>query len=236
MDIFLEFLKYGAIGIAMVLVVLSYRLLSKEQEKEHVREPMLKSIRTYFLLALAMTLFFGITEIVSLSVGTNAPNSIEDETKNELLSFLDEEIPDNAPHDSEKVTRTTEDYIRQGVNYPSLELKLEQADSLNDLINASKILVEEQLFNTAVTCLEILVNNDPTFSINIDFRGSEKTNHYDMLEIILSHENQFLDTNLDRRKRIRDAWVAYKKTFWIETEKNKLNYILPSDIKHLNSL
>lgn len=236
MEIFLEFLKYGAIGIAMVLVVLSYRLLSKEQEKDVVREPMLKSIRTYFLLALAMTLFFGITEIVSLAMSSNISTSDTDTTKDELRAYLDEEVPENAPHDSDKVIRTIEDYIQQASKYTSLQLNFSQVDSLNDQLSIAKTAAEDRLFNTAVTCLEILVNNDHETFINIDFRGSEKTDHYDMLEIILQHEDKLLTSIENRRKRIRDSWVEFKKTYWLGEDNNELFYIIPSDISSLKKL
>lgn len=65
------FLKYGAIGISLALAILSYRLLSKEQDRDIIREPMLKAIKGFLFLALALSIFFGITEIVPKVFGSN---------------------------------------------------------------------------------------------------------------------------------------------------------------------
>ena len=54
---FIDFLAYGAIGIALALAILAYRLLSREQKNEQVREPMLKAIRNYFVLSIVLSLF-----------------------------------------------------------------------------------------------------------------------------------------------------------------------------------
>ncbi|MCB0650471.1 MAG: hypothetical protein KDC85_04280 [Saprospiraceae bacterium] len=62
---FLEFLNYGAIGITLALAILSYRLLSKEQDQQQVREPMLGSIRNYMAFTLVIAVLFAITEFIA---------------------------------------------------------------------------------------------------------------------------------------------------------------------------
>lgn len=62
---FLEFLNYGAIGITLALAILSYRLLSKEQDQPQVREPMLGSIRNYMAFTLIIAVLFAITEFIA---------------------------------------------------------------------------------------------------------------------------------------------------------------------------
>ncbi|WP_075590987.1 stage II sporulation protein M [Labilibacter marinus] len=60
---FLDFLKYGAIGISLALAILSYRLLSKEQEKDAERPAFLKSIKSYMFLTVFLSVFFGLIEV-----------------------------------------------------------------------------------------------------------------------------------------------------------------------------
>lgn len=62
---FIDFLKYGAIGVSLALAILSYRLLSKEQDQPGVRLPMLNSIKWYFGFALLLSVFFGSAELLS---------------------------------------------------------------------------------------------------------------------------------------------------------------------------
>ena len=61
---FIDFLKYGAIGISLALAVLSFRLLSKEQEKDVERPGFLKIIRVYMIFAMVLSIFFGVSEIL----------------------------------------------------------------------------------------------------------------------------------------------------------------------------
>ncbi len=60
----LDYLAYGAIGIALATAILAFRLLSKEQKKEHPNESILKMIKWFMVLIVFFSLFFGIVEIV----------------------------------------------------------------------------------------------------------------------------------------------------------------------------
>ncbi|RMG77115.1 MAG: hypothetical protein D6714_20285 [Bacteroidetes bacterium] len=62
---YLAFLKYGALGISLALAILSFRLLSKEQDREEVRQPMLNSIKNYLYLAVFLSVFFGLSELAN---------------------------------------------------------------------------------------------------------------------------------------------------------------------------
>jgi hypothetical protein len=59
----LNALSYGSIGLAAVLAVLSYRLLSREAAREKPRAPMLASIRQYMYTALALLALAGLLRI-----------------------------------------------------------------------------------------------------------------------------------------------------------------------------
>ena len=239
MEIFLEFLKYGAIGIAMVLVVLSYRLLSKEQEKENVREPMLKSIKTYFILAIALAVFFGIIEIVSLTIAPghrNNPNETENEVKRiyvritndrktkDIGAMLDSlnALAENGFHSSIQPTQQEQQGQYVASEITALETQLQAKESL--------------LFKRAVLHLEHYVASDPTNSINVEYNIAGKSDHFKLLEIILDYLGAMRDDIQDRTERLQKSWKAYKEGYKLRYEGNNSEYILPSDIEHLKHL
>lgn len=59
----IDFLAYGAIGIAMACAILSYRLLLNEQKKADPSESMLKMIKLFIGLTVFFALFFGMIEL-----------------------------------------------------------------------------------------------------------------------------------------------------------------------------
>lgn len=59
----IDFLGYGAIGIALASAILSFRLLVAEQKKENPSEPILKMIKLFIGLTVFFALFFGFTEL-----------------------------------------------------------------------------------------------------------------------------------------------------------------------------
>ena len=52
-----NYLEYGAIGLCLALFLLSYRSLSKEQEKDTPNESILKTIKLYMGLSLLLAVF-----------------------------------------------------------------------------------------------------------------------------------------------------------------------------------
>lgn len=234
MEIFLEFLKYGAIGIAMVLAVLSYRLLSKEQEKEHVREPMLKSIRNYFLLSIVLSLFFGATEIATLFIAPSTPT--DNKSKEEVTEIYTDYISEThkAKTYSEKL-KWVKYYVRKGIDSTydtnSLELKKRISELEKELESAHHTVYME-----AVWSLSEMVSSDPEKFINIDHNIGNKDIHYNLMERVLEHVHAIKTEIQDRKTRIRESWKAYKKTYAILGEMNKLEYIVSSDIKHFTQL
>jgi hypothetical protein len=59
----IDFLAYGAIGIAMACAILSYRLLLNEQKKADPNESVLKMIKLFIGLTVFFALFFGVIEL-----------------------------------------------------------------------------------------------------------------------------------------------------------------------------
>ena len=75
----LNYLAYGAIGIAMATAVLAFRLLSREQKKEHPNESILKMIKWFIGLAVFFAVFFGAIEI--FKGGATADPTVESAAK-----------------------------------------------------------------------------------------------------------------------------------------------------------
>ncbi len=233
MEIFLEFLKYGAIGIAMVLVVLSYRLLSKEQEKEHVREPMLKSIKSYIILALVLAAFFGVTEIVSLMI---APAQNEDVLKTKIEGIYERNIPDQKDTTINAKLKAIESYAAIGaqplenVNSDSLLSRIEQLE--NDLKYAVHI---EKILR-----LKEIVLSDPDRFTNLYHNSDKKTTIFSLLGDILVVHGKLEESDLEIRQKlknklIQETWVEYKdfRTDISDTTKNNIRWMVNSDFDYL---
>lgn len=234
MEIFLEFLKYGAIGIAMVLVVLSYRLLSKEQDKEHVREPMLKSIKSYIILALVLAAFFGITEIVSLMI---APEANNDGLKSKVEGVYERNLSDNNDTTIDDKLKSIELALRESL----APLKQDNCDSLKE---ENKLLLEEVksakygIYVDVVFRLQDMVADAPGKFINLTHHREEKGEYYEMLGQILSFLDLIEEEEKNDNSRILEAWQAKKKTYayLADKEKNRSDWIVKSDITQLLKL
>ena len=77
----LEGLKYGAIGLCVILFIISTRLLSKEQNREDVRTPVLSMIKMFLGAAVFLSLFFGLTEYLT-------PEPITDDKLEDVIKDL----------------------------------------------------------------------------------------------------------------------------------------------------
>lgn len=136
---FIDFLAYGAIGIALALAILSYRLLSREQQKDQVREPMLKSIRNYFILSIILSLFFGTGEVISMFAGGDGQSSeaaitelwdlhlldhpegehkevTSKEKKKKILELMKHGKDSHISENKDAIIRTLEDSLKKEVN------------------------------------------------------------------------------------------------------------------------
>lgn len=235
MEIFLKFLTYGAIGIAMVLSVLSYRLLSKEQEKEHVREPMLKSIRNYFFLSIILSLFFGATEIVTQLFGSPS-GPIEDPTRKKIEFVYDKLLADSyADKNFEAKLNRIEYYVKKGID-STYDVNCDELKAEINKLNKELENEKHGDYMDAVWSLNEIVTNDPNNFINIGHDIGNKDTHYNLLEVILEHSGKLITTISDRKTKIRESWKAFKKSYAILSEMNQDIYIVASDIKHLLKL
>lgn len=217
----LDFLKYGALGIALALAILSYRLLSKEQDKEEVREPMLKSIRYYLFFAVILSLFFGTVELVS-------ENDNEGEQAKMAISALWEE---NFSHLNDSTLEQKINRIRNlPGNYDSKVDTSEVCKKLEEkLIECEQELLEvNQGFYSVITKLRKAVDKDPDGWINIEFNKDEKEEIYSTLEKIYISLGESDDLNLSDEKII-EKWKKLKRNWSEENHK----YIFRSDVPEL---
>ncbi|MFP4526427.1 MAG: hypothetical protein ACLFNL_08555 [Bacteroidales bacterium] len=217
----LDFLKYGALGIALALAILSYRLLSKEQDKEEVREPMLKSIRYYLFFAVILSLFFGTVELVS-------ENDNEGEQAKMAISALWEE---NFSHLNDSTLEQKINRIRNlPGNYDSKVDTSKVCKTLEEkLIECEQELLEvNQGFYSVITKLRKAVDKDPDGWINIEFNKDEKEEIYSTLEKIYISLGESDDLNLSDEKII-EKWKKLKRNWSEENHK----YIFRSDVPEL---
>ncbi|MFP4017985.1 MAG: hypothetical protein ACLFUH_01945 [Bacteroidales bacterium] len=217
----LDFLKYGALGIALALAILSYRLLSKEQDKEEVREPILKSIRYYLFFAVILSLFFGTVELVS-------ENDNEGEQAKMAISALWEE---NFSHLNDSTLEQKVNRIRNlPGNYDSKVDTSEVCKTLEEkLIECEQELLEvNQGFYSVITKLRKAVDKDPDGWINIEFNKDEKEEIYSTLEKIYISLGESDDLNLSDEKII-EKWKKLKRNWSEENHK----YIFRSDVPEL---
>ncbi|XOV67126.1 MAG: hypothetical protein ACFHU9_16015 [Fluviicola sp.] len=234
MEIFLEFLTYGAIGIAMVLAVLSYRLLSKEQEKEHVREPMLKSIRNYFLLSIVLSLFFGATEITS-SLIAPAKTKTTDVTKNQLDAMFNRLLPNENVTSTEGKLDRLAYYVKRGKN-SNYDSNGEELRAQLEEEKRKSASLESELYIDAVYDLRDLVDADPLKFINFRHEPWNKERHFQHLYHVLLHLNKVDVTVRNKTEILQAKWEEYKKTYAIISERNQPFYVVRSDIDELVKL
>ncbi|MFT6138026.1 MAG: hypothetical protein ACJAUR_001696 [Ulvibacter sp.] len=221
---FIDFLKYGAIGVALALAILSYRLLSKEQDQENVREPMLKSIKTFFMLSILLSLFFGITEIITLSLATpkveKNDKGIKKIWNHNLNTFPDKSY--DAKYDR------IEEFVELG------QEKRDASDCANLQAEVGRLTKElkdlDGGFYSNVTKLDKMISSFADRNINIEFEVEKKTIVFEILEEVLISLDliESRETPIDI---LASKWKELKMSWGRSTKEHK--YIYQSDIRRL---
>lgn len=218
---FLDFLKYGALGIALALAILSYRLLSKEQDKDEVREPMLKSIRHYLFFAVVLSLFFGTVELLTeKQQGRNQCEiAVLDIWEKNFSHFNDSTLTQKIKRIG-SFTDNYESYLDTNTICKEIEEKLRDCEE--------ELLESNRGFYPGITKLRKAVDNDPDGWINIEFNKTEKNEIYRILRRIFISLGEADDLNMSD-DRVIEKWKNLKKQW---SEENS-NYIFRSDIPEL---
>lgn len=216
---FIEYLKYGAIGISLALAVLSYRLLSKEQDKGEERPAMLKSIRNYFILAIVLSVFFGSTEIV-----TKVFYHKNTEAESAILELWDTHLSDHKDETLHQKIRRVVTNFQVPSSKPSTNSK--ELAELEVLLAECKKEMETSNtgFYQSITNLRETLNEDQDGWTNIDYRPQTKTHYIAILRRIFDFLNEYDESSTDAD--IRHQWKALKSKW---TTKNT-SFIFQSDI------
>lgn len=221
---FIDFLKYGAIGISLALAILSYRLLSKEQAKTEPRDSILRSIGYYMALTLVLSLLFGISEILtkqSSEENTTAKAEIESIWSNHCSEY---------PQDTTLALKVRR--IAQSMNQKSAAA--DTAGICGALVRELDAYREEldcfkEGFYPNVIKLQNAVRNDPDGWVNIDFQTENKAEVVQALKKILRSLDIGVDFGNATDGDIVDHWKLLKGQW----SKKKLTYIFNSDISEL---
>lgn len=262
MEVFLKFLDYGAIGIALALAILSYRLLSKEQDQTAVREPMLNSINKYKNFALTLAVLFVVAEFI-------APVFSKDNTAQKVESSLwlpyfgNSEFKDSTIELENKIEIISERLS----NIPattgetiSNEADPERFQALEDSLSFYKKELSESKKGGFYKQIDLLNNTIDTYqrngkgnSINIAYQPEKKEEIYNSLISIFSYLNKVRDGDGTRGtdgkpnlEKVRKIYCDFKKSYYVlpqedsiklqenlrKFEENK-NYIIKADLAEM---
>jgi len=218
---FLDFLKYGAIGISLALAILSYRLLSKEQDKTEVRVPILNSIKIYFLFALLLSVFFGSTEIVTTIFGTKEPktnHAIENIWAAHYSQFPDSTLAQKIDRISKSVV-SEEDTASAACREIAQELKKCKEELKNF----------DGGFYQNVIKLQNLLRKDSDNWINLGYQTENKQDVVHILKSLFGSMGENCDSFSDLE--ILEKWKTYKAKWSGDPE--KMGYIFHSDVAQI---
>ncbi len=228
---YLNFLKYGAIGVSLALAIFSYRLLSREQDKPEVRLPILNTIKLYFGFALALSLFFGMVEFFTLGKKSSletAPNEAIDRLwAKHFKAFPDttleqkvDRIGDNLSPEKVDTAAVCREFIRLN------EECQEELDKLQEMLKDY-----DRGFYQNVIKLQKLRNKDNDGWINITFQPETKQEVYQALrDIFTGLRLESKDYHALTDQQIIEEWRQFKRRYAADKD---LVYIYNSDISVL---
>lgn len=217
---FLDFLKYGAIGISLALALLSYRLLSKEQEKDAERPAMLKSIKTYMLLTLVLSVFFGAIELVP-KMQTSHEDS--DKTINHLWQDYFAQYNDSTPR--QKLARIRNFLEKPGIRVDTLEVCEQYRQQLEQC--RAELAAYDIGFYQNIVKLKRQIQTSPDGWINLRYETESKT---DFIKLLKATFNSLgYDCNKDNNEAIVAKWESTKQT-WADKQ---FEYVFNSDVTEL---
>jgi len=216
----LDGLKYGAIGLCVIVFIFSTRLLLKEQNREgEARGPILNMIKMFLGAAVFLSLFFGLSEVFM-------PKNIKKDVESTINKIWKENYFNSAD--------------------TTLLLKLEriksESQNANLIIDTSTICedvlvklnrcetnleeIDHKFYSNIVKLKKEVDKNGE--SINIDWDRTNKQHIYAILEDIFIKLDELNETN-NSDEVIRKKWKVYKKKW----SKKNHKYILYSDVPQL---
>ncbi len=218
-----EILRYGALGLCVILLSFVARLIYTEQKRPNsARKPILKNINYLLVSSLVLTALFGYTEFAlksktdptieaSIDKVWNASFS-EHQNDSTIVLKAKRILENNLP-----VAQTVNDTTAICDTYIS-----ELADIKKEIANLDKD------FYTNILLLRREIENAGGDFINIDWNVENKKQVYDILKTILIKLDRISNQNATHEE-IRKAWKATKRTFTSKTPK----YIVDWDLAQL---
>ena len=218
-----EILRYGALGLCVILLSFVTRLIYTEQKRpKSARKPILRNINYLLVSSMVLTIVFAISEFVlknkidpTIQAGIDkAWSATFSEFKNDSTTTLKaKRILENNLPDSQVTKDTTAicaTYISELEN-----IKKEISNLDND-------------FYTNILLLRREIEKAGGDFINIDWDVENKKPVYDILKTILIKLDRISNQNATHEE-IRKAWKATKRTFTPKTPK----YIVDWDLAQL---
>ncbi|MFW5706586.1 MAG: hypothetical protein ACOC12_01585 [Bacteroidota bacterium] len=215
---FIDFLKYGAIGVSLALAILSFRLLSKEQEQSAVRKPVLNTIKVYFFMAVFLSFFFGVIEVITFSIGQKSSST------NQALESLWNEHFEGYPDTTleEKKARISRHIVLQPETPDTTSICRDYILAIEDYKN--ELAKYDRGFYQNIIKLQNSINKDPDGWINITYRTQTKAEVISSLKGIFSSLGRNYD-NLTEQE-VAEQWMQFKQG-WAE---DQLEYVFKSDL------
>jgi len=217
---FLDFLAYGALGVSLALAILSYRLLSREQEKPEVRLPMLRSIRSYLIFAIVLSLFFGTVELIEFRFSDHkAQTALEQLWQDHLQEYPDSTLAQKIQRIAGNLNNDDSQQASQN-QVAQLQAELQQCQS--------KLAEVDQGFYISITKLRKQIDKDPDGWLNITFNSNDKEEVFRLLECIfislgeVKSPDQSKETLINKWREIKNRWNQQDR-----------EYIFRSDIPEL---
>jgi len=221
MDIIVTLVKYGPLGVAVALALLSFYLLSKEQKQVNARDNILKSIKNYMIFAISLSIIFGSIELV---LRTALRNDAEDAI-NQMwsLRFQNE-------NDTTLVLKTDrlKNYLQQDLS-ENVETSVVCAEFITELETCEERLESvDQGFYSNIIKLKQALNTDGDEWINVEYNPTDKTEFYKLLEQILISLDELSETGNEDQVMI-EKWKNLKRKWSAEDFK----YMFYSDIPQI---
>lgn len=220
----IEFLAFGAIGVALFLFILSFVLLHREQ-KLGARHQVYKNIKSYMGFSLILALFFGGIEIYKFT------NSVSEAKRAEhAINAIYEEyfITSNDSTIDEKITRIKTHLLTDDHTIDTAEIcdqVLRELDICKNELNTIN-----KGFYSNIIKLRNAILDDPDNWINVEYNINEKTQVYGIMEDILISIEVFQNDGQSTKDIILE-WKLIKQRW--ENDESKFKYITYSDIPYL---
>ena len=218
---FIDFLSYGAIGISLALAILSYRLLTKEQNSQAERPLMLKQIKNFLWVAVFLSVFFGLMELTGQIIQDRSGRS--DTELEKIWDVHFSHFPDSTV--DQKADRIADFLVDPPEEIDTTVICRAYIDELEQL--KTKLAGYDIGFYENIVKLKNQLKLDPDGWSNLDHQIESKN------EIVSALKNIFrsLGFNYDdlTNEEIVGKWKSYKSSW--ETE--QLGYIFNSDISQL---